>query len=55
MKIVKTGWWLYDGTAERPVDIVGLGFDFWYELVPCHPTFALRGARGRSANVATDT
>jgi hypothetical protein len=29
--------------------------DFWYELVPCHPTFALRGARGRSANVATDT
>jgi hypothetical protein len=32
MKIVKTGQWLYDGSVERPVDIVGLDFDFWYEL-----------------------
>jgi hypothetical protein len=32
MKIVKAGRWLYDGTVERPVDIVGLDFDFWFEL-----------------------
>jgi hypothetical protein len=30
--IVKRGRWLYDGTVEMPVDIVGLPFDFWFEI-----------------------
>ena len=31
-KIVKKGTWLYDGLIEKPVDIVAMGFDWWYEL-----------------------
>ena len=32
LRIVRTGTWLYDGTAPRPVDIVALDYDWWYEL-----------------------
>jgi hypothetical protein len=32
MKIVCSGTWIYDGTVERPVDVVALSFDWWYEL-----------------------
>ena len=32
MKIVCCGTWLYDGSVERPVDIVALNSDWWYEL-----------------------
>lgn len=32
VEIVRSGTWLYDGTAPRPVDIVALEFDFWYEI-----------------------
>ncbi len=32
LRIVKTGTWLYDGTIERPVDIIALDFDWWYEM-----------------------
>jgi hypothetical protein len=32
MNIVKTGTWLYDGSAEMPVDIVGLEYDWYYEI-----------------------
>jgi hypothetical protein len=32
VKIKRRGTWLYDGTAPMPVDIVGLPYDFWYEL-----------------------
>jgi hypothetical protein len=31
-KIVKRGIWLYDGTVEKPVDIIALDYDWWYEL-----------------------
>ena len=30
--IVKVGTWLYGGTAETPVDIVSLEFDWGYEF-----------------------
>lgn len=32
LKIVQTGFWLYDGDVETPVDIVALNSDWWYEL-----------------------
>lgn len=32
MVIVRSGRWLYDDTVEMPVDIVGLTYDFWFEL-----------------------
>ncbi len=32
LEIQKTGVWLYDGTAEKPVDIVSLPYDWWYSL-----------------------
>jgi hypothetical protein len=32
VEIVRTGRWLYDGSVERPVDVVGLTYDFWYEI-----------------------
>lgn len=32
LEIVLTGTWLYDGTAETPVDIVALDYDWWYAL-----------------------
>lgn len=30
--IVRSGSWVYAGEVARPVDIVGLSYDFWYEL-----------------------
>ena len=30
--IVKKGTWLYDNKVEIPVDIIGLNYDWWYEL-----------------------
>jgi hypothetical protein len=30
--IVRSGWWLYDGIVERRVDVVGLPYDFFFEL-----------------------
>lgn len=33
INIVKKGTWLYDETAVKPVDIVALDFDWWYEMV----------------------
>ena len=32
VEILKVGTWLYDGTAEKPVDIVGLPYDWWFSL-----------------------
>lgn len=32
MVIVRSGRWLYDDNVEMPVDIVGLTYDFWFEL-----------------------
>lgn len=32
MVIVRSGRWLYDDTVEMPVDIIGLPYDFWFEL-----------------------
>ncbi|MFY0641243.1 MAG: hypothetical protein JXR16_09370 [Bermanella sp.] len=32
MNIVKSGVWLYDNTVEKPVDIVSLDYDWWYEM-----------------------
>ena len=32
MIIVRRGWWLYDGLVERPVDVIGLTWDFWYGI-----------------------
>jgi len=32
LKIVQTGIWFYDDTVEMPVDVVGLDYDWWYEL-----------------------
>ncbi len=32
IEILKVGTWLYDGTAEKPVDIVGLPYDWWFSL-----------------------
>lgn len=32
MQIIQSGAWLYDNTVEKPVDIIGLTFDFWYDL-----------------------
>ena len=31
LKIIKTGTWLYD-SVEKSVDVVGLNYDWWYEL-----------------------
>ncbi len=30
--IEKKGVWLYDGIAEKPVDIISLPYDWWYGL-----------------------
>ncbi len=32
MVIVRSGSWVYAGEVAMPVDIVGLPYDFWYEL-----------------------
>jgi len=32
LRIVRTGTWFYDGAVPRPVDIVALSYDWWYEL-----------------------
>lgn len=32
MRIVRSGRWLYDGLVDKPVDIVALDFDFWFEI-----------------------
>jgi hypothetical protein len=32
LRIVCTGKWLYDGTVEKPVDIIALEYDWWYSL-----------------------
>ena len=31
-EVVRSGTWLYDGTASRPVFIVMLDYDFWHEI-----------------------
>lgn len=30
--IAARGTWIYDDAVEMPVDIVGLPYDFWYEI-----------------------
>ena len=30
--IARSGRWLYADVVEKPVDIVGLPYDFWYEM-----------------------
>ena len=32
INIEKRGVWLYDGTAEKLVDIISLPFDWWHQL-----------------------
>ena len=32
VEIAAQGKWRYDASVEQPVDIVGLTFDYWYEL-----------------------
>ena len=32
LRIVRSGTWLYDDAVAKPVDIIGLDYDFWYEL-----------------------
>ena len=29
---MRSGTWLYDDAVPKPVDVVGLDFDFWYEI-----------------------
>ena len=31
-RIVRKGTWLYGGVVEESVDIVAIGFDWWYSL-----------------------
>ena len=31
-EIVKVGIWLYDNLVEKPVDVIALKYDYWYEL-----------------------
>lgn len=30
--VLRRGWWLYDGMVQRPVDVIGLTWDFWYRI-----------------------
>lgn len=32
IKVFRSGTWLYDGVVIKPVDIIGLDYDFWYDL-----------------------
>lgn len=32
MEIVRSGRWLYADAVDKPVDVVGLPYDFWFEL-----------------------
>lgn len=32
MRIVRSGMWLYDGSVEKPVDVVAFDFDWWHEF-----------------------
>jgi len=32
LRIIKAGTWLYNNEVARPVDIIALDYDFWYEL-----------------------
>ena len=31
-KVVAEGVWIYGGTAEMPVAVISLEYDFWYEM-----------------------
>lgn len=31
-RVVRSGTWLYDGTVKRPIYIVELDYDFWFEM-----------------------
>jgi hypothetical protein len=31
-RVARSGTWLYDGSVPRPVHIVELDYDFWYEI-----------------------
>ena len=33
IKIVKKGTWLYGDSVRKPVDIIALDFDWWYDMV----------------------
>lgn len=35
-KIVRTGQWLYDEAVWRPVHVVRMNYDFWYEIAKVH-------------------
>jgi hypothetical protein len=32
LSIVESGTWLYAGSIEKPVDIISLDYDWWFEL-----------------------
>ena len=32
LRIVRSGTWMYDDCVAMPVDIIGLDYDWWYEL-----------------------
>lgn len=32
VRIVRSGRWLYDGSVDKPVDVIALDFDFWFEI-----------------------
>jgi hypothetical protein len=31
LTIIRTGRWLYGGSVEMPVDVIGLDYDWWFE------------------------
>ncbi|MGX6449604.1 hypothetical protein ACVU7I_16305 [Patulibacter sp. S7RM1-6] len=32
LRICRSGHWVYGGSARKPVDVVALPYDFWFEL-----------------------
>lgn len=38
MRIVKSGSWLYDGIVDREVDVVGLPYDYYFEMAKADGT-----------------
>ena len=37
-RVARAGSWLYDGSVRRPVYIVELDYDFWYEIAKADGT-----------------
>jgi len=41
ISIIKSGKWLYGGTAKMSVDVISLNYDWWFELAKADDSLEL--------------